>query len=108
MPLLRHGAIVEHVAVVPAAGIVVSARWGGELVAGDVATGRGLRRFQAHNARGRGLAVTPQGRWALSSGDDARVRLWSIESGESLLEYEGPRRSISALALSTNGRLVAA
>ena len=50
------------------------------------------------------VAVTPDGRQALSASTDGVVRLWDLESGGEILTLEGHDTVVSSLALSPDGK----
>jgi WD40 repeat protein len=71
----------------------------------DVATGKELRRLRGFH--GRGLAFFPDGK-TLAGGGDRDVKLWDVATGEVVRLYRGPKCPITALALSPDGRTLAA
>ena len=50
------------------------------------------------------MAVTPDGRRALSASWDNTLRIWDLESGESLRTLEGHTDSVNAVAVTSDGR----
>jgi eukaryotic-like serine/threonine-protein kinase len=62
-----------------------------------------VRELKGHKGRVHGVAVSRDGAFALSGGQDKSVRLWSIETGHELrrLEHDGP---VYAAALAADGR----
>ncbi len=66
-----------------------------------------LRAFDGHSGPVRGLAVSPDGKWALSSagrpGADGTVRLWDVERGEEVRRFEGHKGGALAVAFAPDG-----
>jgi WD40 repeat protein len=69
---------------------------------------RHASKIDAHDGRVHSVAVSADGRTALSGGADRAVRLWDLASGFALREYAGLDSSVAAVALSPDGRLAAA
>jgi WD40 repeat protein len=55
-----------------------------------------------------GVAISADGRYALSGSRDRTVRLWDVMSGEEVRRFTGFRRSVRSVALSPDGRLALA
>jgi WD40 repeat protein len=84
----------------------------------DAETGRELRRFDGHSEAIAALAISPDGRLALSgggasqtnppapwvSGKDLNLRLWDLTSGNKIRDFEGHTGIIWCLAFSPDGR----
>jgi WD40 repeat protein/serine/threonine protein kinase len=51
------------------------------------------------------VAFCPDGRHALSGGDDYTMRLWDVSSGRCIQKFRGHSDEITSLAVSPNGRL---
>lgn len=64
--------------------------------------------IRAHAGRVNAVALTPDGRSALTGGDDRAVRLWDLRSGFELREVARMGGPVRAVAVSPNGRLLAA
>jgi hypothetical protein len=52
-------------------------------------------------------ALTPDGRWLLTGGEDRRLRVWDAQTGEEALAVLWHRGMVCAVALSPDGRLAA-
>jgi WD40 repeat protein len=50
------------------------------------------------------VAVTPDGRRAVSASDDRTLKVWDLESGEELGTLTGHSRSVEAVAVTLDGR----
>jgi WD40 repeat protein len=54
------------------------------------------------------LAVSPDGRWLASGGEDAKVKLWDLELGREARAFAGHGNSVTSVAFSPDGELLAA
>jgi WD40 repeat protein len=63
-----------------------------------------LRRFDGHQDWVWAIAVSPDGRRALSGSKDATVRLWDLETGGQLASLEGHEAEVASVAFSADGR----
>jgi WD40 repeat protein len=72
------------VAWVPGTGRVLSCGVGGELWLWDARTAEGARRLTGHRDTIHCVAVSADGRRALTGGDDMTVRLWDLEAGREM------------------------
>jgi WD40 repeat protein len=71
-----------------------------------MALGREWDRFLGHLDVVEAVAISPNGKTALSASDDATVRLWTCPAGEMLAIYVGHRGPVSAIAYSSDGKLM--
>ena len=64
----------------------------------DVASGKELRRFDAHAEWTGDLAFAPDGRTLVSSGRDGALRVWDVASGKRLKQLADPKHLLAGLA----------
>jgi len=67
-----------------------------------------LRRLEGHQGPVNALALSPDGQFVVSGGEDRTVRFWDIEAGADLRQFQGPTRVVFAVAFSADGLTVAA
>lgn len=70
----------------------------------DAEHGREVRRLEGHRGPIWGVAYTPDGRRALSVGSDATLRVWDINTGESLHVFRNHPGAVMSVAVSPDGR----
>src|SRR5262249_21802957 len=75
----------------------------GEVKLWDVAEGKLIRDFAGHTALVYTTAITPNGKWLITSGHDKTVRIWDLESGQQLHSLESSA-GIRSLAISPDGQ----
>jgi WD40 repeat protein/tRNA A-37 threonylcarbamoyl transferase component Bud32 len=64
-----------------------------------------VRRLAAHRDGAWGVAVSADGRQALSGGKDRALRLWDLATGQEVRAFAGQGAEVRAVALSPDGRL---
>jgi WD40 repeat protein len=69
----------------------------------DLESGETLRTLDLSNPV-YAVAVTPDGRRAVSGSLDGTLRMWDLESGETLRALEGHSESVDAVAVTRDGR----
>lgn len=70
----------------------------------DVATGECLRAFRGHTREVNCVALSADGRHAVSGADDHTLRLWELATGECLRTFEGHESGVYSVAMSEDGR----
>ena len=63
-----------------------------------------IRILEGHTNSVRAVAVTPDGRSAVSGSEDRTLRVWDLESGQTLRTLEGHTSSVNAVAVAPDGR----
>jgi tRNA A-37 threonylcarbamoyl transferase component Bud32 len=78
LPIAEPGRLVSRVAFQPASGLALAGHGDGTVTVWDVATGEKLLTDRKHAGNVTGLAISADGRAALSGGNDAKVWLWDL------------------------------
>jgi WD40 repeat protein len=94
---------VHGIAILPDGKHFISA--GVQLCLWELETGDLIRRFEGHANIIYGMALSKDGRWVLSGGDDKTVRLWEVASGKEMLRFQKHTAGIRSVALSPDGSL---
>jgi WD40 repeat protein len=76
----------------------------GEVRLWDVETAEEIRQFNGHKHEVKWVAVLPDGKRMLTTGQDRVTILWNIETGEELRRMEGNDKSGAGAALAPDGR----
>jgi WD40 repeat protein len=63
-----------------------------------------IRTFEGHTDSVRAVAITSDGRCAVSGSDDRRLRVWNLESGQALRTLKGHASELRAVAVTPDGR----
>ncbi len=90
--LTGHERGITTAALFPDGRRLVTADYDGSVRVWDVEQGKELRQF-GHGSWVRGLAVSPDGRYVLSSGSDgkAAARLWDADTGVAICTFPAPK-----------------
>jgi cytochrome c len=93
-----HGGAVNAVAFVPGSDRALAAGDDGKVAVWDLAAGKLLHRFEGHQAKVVGLAVSANGRWAASASWDRTARVWDLEGLQPGPVLEGHKGPVNAVA----------
>lgn len=74
----------------------------------ELPSGKERHRFEAHKGKQvLAMAISSDGKTLATGGFEQTARLWSLESGKQLAELSGHRGVVTAVAWSSDGRLLA-
>lgn len=74
----------------------------------DIQAGKEVRQFSGHTDDVNAVALSSDGKRALSGGMDKTVRFWDVETGKEVRPLEGNEGEVRSVALAPNGQLAAA
>jgi hypothetical protein len=66
------------------------------------------RTIEAHQGRVDSLAVSPDGAWATSGGEDTTVKIWELETGDCRMTLGSHIRSVRCVAITPDGKSILA
>lgn len=72
----------------------------------DVETGTPIRSFEGHTDHVNSVAISQDGRYAVSGSDDHSLRLWEVETGRCIKVLEGHTHCVNVVALSLDGKYI--
>ena len=80
---------------------------GTNLLLWNIHTGQVIKTIVAHNDSIQAIAVSSDGKFAVSGGLDLQLKLWQIETGDCVAEMTAHTGAIHAVAISADGRMLA-
>lgn len=104
---LRHEGPVTSISLTPNGKTMASVSHDGTIRLWEVATGRKLRQWHAHDQGAFGIAYFPDGTHLVSGGGDKLLRLWDATTGQEIRRFVGHQDRVRCLALSADGRTLA-
>ena len=63
--------------------------------------------IDAHGRHAQAVAFSKDGKWLVSTGQDACIRLWSVPGFQAAGVFEGHANSVNSISLSPDGSLLA-
>jgi hypothetical protein len=97
---------ITCLAIVAGTGHVLAGQ-GASVRVWDATTGEEVARLMGHTNAVRAIAVSRDGRQAVTGSDDRTLRLWDVQSGREIQRFTGHRAEVTAVALCEGGRFVA-
>jgi hypothetical protein len=79
-----------------------------ELLLWDLDLGSSIYQFKGHNGRIQSLAVAPDGKLAVTGGEDATIRLWDLKGKKEIWCKDGFKVNFQSIAISRDGKQVIA
>jgi WD40 repeat protein len=100
--------MVRAVAITADGRRIVSGAWQGDgsVRLWDAATGRQLQVLRGSGQGVHGVAISADGKLALSGDADGTVRLWDLDTADELVRYEGHTAAVTAVAFSPDGKQI--
>jgi WD40 repeat protein len=120
LELRGHTGSIMAVAVTPDGRRIVTGGQDGWLMIWDGVSGRRLLERDAHtrpimpgdvpdspwSRRIHSVGVTPDGRWAITGGEDGKAKLWDAVSGRQLLELDAHFARVQSVAVAPDGQRI--
>jgi WD40 repeat protein len=100
---LPYDAAVDSMAFLPDGHRVLVAH-GEKLTIREIKSRANLRTWRAHEYRVNAVAVTPDGRRAISASNDKTLKVWDLESGTELLTLRGHKDFVTDVAITPDGK----
>jgi WD40 repeat protein len=72
----------------------------------DFNTGRVIHTLRGHSAAVCAVAISPDGRWAVSGSSDWTLKIWNLQAGCELRTLTGHSEEVKGVAVSMDGRWV--
>jgi len=81
--------------------------WEGEIKIWDAKTGKEIRSIKGHSDPIESLALSKDGKFLASAGDDQTVKIWDLASGKDIQTLKGHTGVIHAVVFSSDGKKLA-
>ncbi|CAN5370784.1 hypothetical protein BH09PLA1_BH09PLA1_12300 [soil metagenome] len=95
---------VEDVALSPDGGTAAVAFASGRTITFDLKSGKAIQQLDRHMMEVQRSSYSPDGKWLVTVGDDAAVRVWNSADGTSQRLTFGHRKPVSAVAFAPDSR----
>ena len=70
----------------------------------DLTTGKTIHILKGHKRYITSVAISPDGKYALSGSFDKTIRYWDLRTGQTIKVFKGYKHSIYSVAISSDGR----
>jgi serine/threonine protein kinase len=87
--------------------IVAAGGWGGYVCVWDLASGKIIKKFKAHNSIVLGVALSPDGKTLVTGGTDSAIKVWDTRTFNVKRFLRGHHSQIWNLKFSGDGRYLA-
>jgi len=104
-PRLRFYLVANALLVgLPLAGFFVSSWFSAKKAAAEACFTKPLREFEGHRYAVWSVAISPDGKRAVSGGGDETISVWDLESGKELRKLAGHTDGVRSVAISPDGK----
>lgn len=106
---LGHASWVRGMAFVPQSDLLISGDYHGKLLWWKTTddTPKPIRTVEAHEGWVRAVAVSADGKWLASSGNDRLVKLWNAADGKLIRTFTGHAAHVYNVAIHPDGKQIA-
>jgi WD40 repeat protein len=101
--VIEQGNCADSVAFSPDGRSILSSEYH-DLKLWDADSGRLLRTFTGHKESVEAVAISPDGRQALSASSDKTLKLWDLATGRELRSFAGHRKYVRSVAFTPDGK----
>lgn len=79
---------------------------GNDVAVWDLGLNTVVRRYSGHTGRVQAMAITPDGKRAVTAAGDATIRLWDLSSSSAIWSAGGPRVNLQSLAITPDEKYI--